>query len=499
MASAVPAATPSGFDSDTESRSKGRSIAIIALIALMTEIVAFEFTLISPGLADMAVAFKTNQVGLVMTVPLLVGGVVVPILGKLADVHGKKKMLMGASALFLLGTAICAIAADFTFFLVGRGLQAVGLASSVICYGLIRDLIPARWVPLGVGGIGVGIGASSLGGPLIGGWLIDNHGFRSAFWFLFVYSAVVVLATAIFVPESKVRINHRIDYLGAALLGLGASSLIFGAIEPDFRAGAFTLGAALIIAFVVTERRVEQPLISMGLLSRPGVWMTLLIAICFGVYNGANGALMPQMLRIPAVPGNDESGIGFTATGYAMHYGLPSGLAAAICGIVGGWLARRYSPRIVMIFALTMCLLTAVIIGVGAVDTPAMTILVGMVAGTGMGLYYVASTNLLIEAVPANTQAVSGSMKFTSEQVAGALSSAFLGALAANYVLMLNPATQQPISSVQGFEYGYLVCALVIVVGIAVAVAMRHGRTPATGGVDSNQSGNSISAAQLAH
>ncbi|WP_176459646.1 MFS transporter [Rhodococcus sp. OK302] len=499
MANAVPAATPSGFDSDTESRSKKQSILIIALIALMTEIVAFEFTLISPGLTDMAIAFKTNQVGLVMTVPLLVGGVVVPILGKLADVHGKKKMLMWASAFFLLGTAICATVTNFNFFLVGRGLQAVGLASAVICYGLIRDLIPARWVPLGVGGIGVGIGASSLGGPLIGGWLIDNHGFRSAFWFLFVYSAVVILATAVFVPESKVRINHTIDYLGAALLGLGASSLIFGAIRPDYRAVAFTVGVAMIIAFIVAERRIDQPLISMGLLSRPGVWMTLLIAACYGVYNGANGALMPQMLRTPAIPGNDESGLGFTATGYAMHYGLPSGLAAAICGILGGWLARRYSPRFVMIFALTMCLLTAVLIGVGAVDTPSMTILVAMVAGTGMGLYFVASTNLLIEAVPANTQAVTGSMKFTSEQVSGALSSAFLGALAANYVLMLNPTTQQPISSVQGFEYGYLICAVVLVVGIGVALIMRHGRTPATGGVSSNQTENSVSAAQLAH
>ena len=128
-----------------------------------------------------------------------------------------------------------------------------------------------------------------------------------------------------------------------------------------------------------------------------------------------------------------------------------------------------------------------------------MTILVAMVAGTGMGLYFVASTNLLIEAVPANTQAVTGSMKFTSEQVSGALSSAFLGALAANYVLMINPTTQQPISSVQGFEYGYLICAIVLVVGIGVALIMRHGRTPATGGVSSNQAENSISAAPLAH
>ncbi|WP_420881586.1 MFS transporter [Rhodococcus sp. (in: high G+C Gram-positive bacteria)] len=480
--------SPTQKSSDTESRSKGQSILIIVLIALMTEIVAFEFTLVAPGLTDMALAFETNRITLVMTIPLLVGGVVVPIIGKLADVYGKKKVLLSAGTTFLVGTVLCATATAYPLFLAGRGLQACGLASSVVCYGLIRDLIPSRWVPLGVGGVGVGIGASALIGPILGGWLIETFGFRSAFWFLLVYSAIVLAAIAILIPETTVRLAHRIDYVGAALLGLGASALILGANNEDVRGVAILVGVLLLVVFFLAERRIAQPLISISLLGRPGVWMTLLIAAAYGVVNGANGALLPQMLRAPSIPGNDQSGLGLSAIGYALHYGLPSGLASAACGLLAGWVSRKHSPRLAMLIGMVGAFLGSLLIGFGAVTGLGTTILLAVFMGIAGGCFYSASQNLLIEAVPADTQAVTGSMKFTSEQVSGALSSAFLGALVGSYVLMLNPNTGQPIPSMQGYHYAYLVCAAAAVVAAVVTLAMRHGRTPATGGVVSGQS-----------
>ncbi|GAA4482055.1 MFS transporter [Rhodococcus olei] len=496
---AGPTLSPASHKSaDSESRSKGHSILIITLVALMTEIVAFEFTLVAPGLPEMAAAFKTQQIALVMTTPLLVAGVFVPIIGKLADVYGKKKVLLCTGATFLTGTVLCAVGPTFPLFLVGRGLQGLGLVSPVICYGLVRDLIPSKWVPLGIGGIGVGIGASSLIGPLVGGWLIDNHGFRSNFWVLFVYSAVIVAAIAICVPETTVRIAHRIDYLGAALLGVGATALILGAIRPDLRALGFTLGIVLLIAFVLVERRIAQPLISMQLLARPGVWMTLLAAAAYGVVNGANAALLPQLLRLPVIPGNDNSGLGMSATEYSLYYGLPAGLVSAACGMFGGWAARKFAPRTVGLIGMVATVLACLLIGLGLVGSFGMVIVYGVVFGIASGLYYVSSTNLLIEAVPANTQAVSSSMKFTSEQVVGALASAYLGVLVGNYVLMINPKTGMPIPSAQGFHYAYLICAGAAVIAFLVLLIMRHGRTPASGGVVSGQGDEQPSSAAVA-
>ncbi|NKY33212.1 MFS transporter [Nocardia speluncae] len=482
---------------DSESRSKGQSILIVALVALMTEIVAFEFTLVAPGLPEMAAAFKTQQIALVMTTPLLVAGCFVPILGKLADVHGKKKVLLCNSAAFLAGTMLCAIAPVFPLFLLGRALQGFGLVAPVICYGLVRDLIPSKWVPLGIGGIGVGIGASSLIGPLLGGWLIDTHGFRSNFWVLFVYSAVVVAAVVACVPETTVRIAHRIDYPGAALLGFGATSLIVGAVRPDLRVFGFTLGIVLLIAFVLVERRIAQPLISMKLLARPGVWMTLLVAGAYGVLNGTSAALLPQLLRLPSIPGNDESGLGMTATQYSLYYGMPAGLVAAFCGIFGGWAARRFAPRSVGLFGMAAAVCASLLIGLGFVGSFGMVIVYGLVFGVANGLYYVSSTNLLIEAVPANTQAVSSSMKFTSEQVVSALASAYLGVLVGSYILMVNPKTGQPIPSEQGFEYAYLICGGFAALAFVVMLMMRHGRTPASGGVASGQGDDTSSRSVL--
>ena len=83
-----------------------------------------------------------------------------------------------------LGAAICAVAPTFELLLVGRALQAFGMVGLTLTYGLIRDLLPSKYVPLGLGAIGMGVGVSAVIGPIAGGWMIDTLGYQAPFVFL---------------------------------------------------------------------------------------------------------------------------------------------------------------------------------------------------------------------------------------------------------------------------------------------------------------------------
>ncbi|WP_413098250.1 MFS transporter [Streptomyces sp. Inha503] len=171
-------------------------------------------------------------------------------------------------------------------------------------YGLMRDILPARLVPLGVGGIGIGTGVSVLVGPLLGGYLIDHHGFRSAFWFELCYAVVAALLVLLAVPESRVRERSRVDVLGGVLLGPGMAAVVYAVVETALLPVLVPLGAALLALFAVVDRRREEPLVSMRLLGSPRVWWPLLAAGT-GMYALTAGTtLLSEMVSLtyPASP-----------------------------------------------------------------------------------------------------------------------------------------------------------------------------------------------------
>ena len=100
----------------------------------------------------------------------------------------------------------------------------------------------------------------------------------------------------LFVPETPVRVSHRIDYLGALLLGVGVGLLIYASAFSGYRIGAIVGGLVLIGLFIAVERRTAEPLISLNLLRRPAVLLTLLLACMVGLIFNSNVALIAQMI-----------------------------------------------------------------------------------------------------------------------------------------------------------------------------------------------------------
>lgn len=478
-------------------RSTWYYVLVVVAIALLTENANFEFTLVSPGLPNIAAEFDTARVGLVMTVVFVASLVFLPIAGKLADLYGKKKILVAASVLFGIGSLLCAVSPVYWLFLVGRVFQSAFVIAYVTGYGLIRDIFPARLVPLGVGALGVGTGASAFIGPVLGGYLIDNHGFRSAFWFVLCYDVVVAALVLSVVPETRVRIRGRIDALGALLLGVAMAVVVFGVVETSTMPVTFPVAALLLVLFVLVERRRTEPMVSLGLLAQPKVWLTLLAAgLAIFVVTASTSQLLPQLLRTPQIPGVAEHGLGLSALDYGISFGLSFGLVGAAAGFAAGWVCRRFAPRSALLTSLVASVVGMLLVLAGQTGSYAMVAIIGALMGIGLGFLYAGANNLIIEAVPAGMQGVSTSLLYTALGVMNSVCTAVVGSITASYTVDVSGIDQGIISDT-GFRIASLVLLCVGVAGIAVTVMMRHGRDPASGGaVPDRQAASGVPVAQ---
>ncbi|QRY61875.1 MFS transporter [Gordonia sp. PDNC005] len=162
-------------------------------------------------------------------------------------------------------------------------------------------------------------------------------------------------------------------------------------------------------------------IVMLGLaLEGPRLLLTLVTTACFGFTISGWAYVLPQLLQTPATP----HGFGLTAWDVALWQGMPQGLGSMTAGVLAGFLARRYGPRIVLIgsgvFFAAPCLILA-----GSIGTDSATLVrtCAVMIGIATGFYFGNTQNLIVEAVPADRQGASGAMNFTAQSVFGGVAS----------------------------------------------------------------------------
>lgn len=515
--------------------SRLRIFSVLVVIVLYCEVVPLQYTMVSAALQKMTKTFSHvgGNINWAVIILGLVGAGATPLLGKASDIWGKKKMFLLCGILFFLGCVVCALTTNWTVFLFGRGLAAFSVASQVVAYGLIRDLIPRKYIPLGVGMIGAGLGFSGAVAPLIGGVLVDHFQWPAMFWFLAAFSLVLTPVVMFVVPETKLRVRERIDPFGAVLLSAGAVFTLlyldngqnWGWGRPSALAWLIA-GLLMLVLFVVVEFRVAKPIMDMRLLFNPKVSMVLLMT-AFGVSFTAvmplalgymtqtpnadglrqsivQGAvaqahqmpgapnLPPSLVHVTFDPGYSY-GNGFDMVQYALHVGIWAGLVGMVVAPLAGMLTRRIGARIVAIAGFVVLTATAL----GFVFLPYSWenyLLLSLIGGIGFGCFYAAGPNLIIEAVPQQQQGISSGMLGVTMSLGSAAGLAITTALLNNnpvraHIEVMGHSTVQTIPQVfagRGYTESFWVALGMTVVALVVAIAMRHGRRPATGGAASD-------------
>src|SRR3954466_9510557 len=227
----------------------------------------------------------------VVTAYLLAVTVVTPLYGKLGDLYGRKRVLQGALALFLVGSALCGLAQGMTELIAFRAIQGLGGGGLMVsAQAAIGDVVPPRERGKWSGLFGAVFGVSSVAGPLIGGFLTSHTSWRWIFYVNLPLGAIALVVLGITLPGKRERVERAVDYVGTVLLAVALSSLVLattlGGTSYDwgspFIAGLGVPCVAAASGFVYAGRRAGEPVLPPSLFGNRVFAVTSAVGLVVG-------------------------------------------------------------------------------------------------------------------------------------------------------------------------------------------------------------------------
>ncbi|MDM4762779.1 MFS transporter [Galbitalea sp. SE-J8] len=376
------------------------------------------------------------------SVYLLAQAVTVPVYAKLADTIGRKPIMLIGIGLFLAGSILCGVAWSMPALIVFRAVQGLGAgAVQPMSITIMGDIYSVAERAKAQGYVASVWAASSVIGPTLGGLFSQFVSWR---WIFFVNVPLCVVAVLLIARSFHERLEprrHRIDVAGAVLLTLALTALVLGVLEGGVgwawdsapSIAAFALGAALLVGFVLAERRAAEPVLPLWVLSRRLLLTTALLSLGVGV------ALIGLTSYVPAYL---ETTLGAPplAAGFALAFltlGWP--IAASLSGRL---VYLRWGFRTAAILGTSIAFVGGAVLA-GIAGTPN---IVGVgaacfVVGLGMGLVATPSLIAAQSSVPWNERGVVTGANMFARSVGSAVGVAIFGAVA-NGVLAAHGADE---------------------------------------------------------
>jgi MFS family permease len=326
-----------------------RPRALIAALTLVALTVAVLQTAVVPILGIIAQQLNASSVAVswAVTANLLAAAASTPLIGRLADLHNKKRVLLGVLLIVLVGSVMAATTSSLALLIIARVLQGVSYSLYPICVAILRDELPTGSV---VGALAVLSGTLGFGGGMglvVTGLLMDGAaGYHRVFWLTTGFVVVVIAVAVTAIPSRPGGADGTIDWLGAAGLAAGLSAALLTITQGNSWgwSSPATLGSAgfavtVLVAWWVWEKRLDYPLMSTEMLTRRPVLLTNLatIFVGMGLYFGFLG--LTQFVQVDRA----VAGYGFSAT--VLHASLVYLLPGALTGFVTATLSGRFIDR----------------------------------------------------------------------------------------------------------------------------------------------------------
>jgi EmrB/QacA subfamily drug resistance transporter len=412
-----------------------RANTTVTFAVLATGVVAYGLlqSLVTPVLPTLQTALHTSQsnVTWVLTAYLLSASVFTPVLGRLGDMTGKKRMFVVALAGLAVGCLLAALATNLTVMIIARVIQGIGGGMLPLAFGIIRDEFPGPKVPGAVGSIAALIAVGAGVGIVLAGPIVDGLDYHWLFWFPLIVLVIATVAAQFLVPESPVRTAGKINWLTAALLSAWLVALLVAVSEaPDWGwvsgrvIGLLAAAVVLAVLWIAGESRATHPLIDMGMMRVRGVWTANLVALLFGVAMYAGFAFIPEFLQTPTVSGYGL-GASITASGLML---LPQSVGMFVVGLFTGRLAQRFGSKNLLILGSVIAVLCYVALAYA--HGARWEIYVNSAfQGVGFGLAFAAMSNLIVAAVPGHQTGVASGMNANIRTIGGALGASVMASV----------------------------------------------------------------------
>jgi EmrB/QacA subfamily drug resistance transporter len=459
-----------GFRSD-------RGPILIALM-LSTGLVAIDGTIIATAVPSIvhdiggAAAFPW-----LFSVYLLVQAVTVPIYSKLADTIGRKPIMILGIGLFLLGSILCGIAWSMPALIAFRVVQGLGAgAVQPMSITIAGDIYTVAERAKAQGYIASVWGIASVVGPTLGGVFSQFVSWR---WIFYVNVPLCVLAAVMIIRalhENIEKTTHKVDYLGTGLITVGMSMIILATLEggiawpwdAPISIGAFALGALLLAAFILVERRAAEPVLPLWVLSRRLLASTALVGLGVGGIVIGLSAYVPTYLQGSLGVAPIVAGLALAA----LTVGWP--LAAAI----SGRFYLRIGFRNTVLMGLAFAILGSLSLAFFA-HTPSIAIVAVscFVIGIGMGFVAVPALVAAQSSVEWNQRGVVTGAQLFARSIGSAVGVAIFGAIA-NSIIAGHSRASIPIV-ISSSAAVFISVAVVVLATVAAALWMPRSQRAA--------------------
>lgn len=457
------------------SKRRAPSWVTTGVLTLCGMIVSLQQTLVIPLLPDMPeiLGVSADDASWLVTATLLTGAVATPIVSRMADMYGKRRMVLVSLGVMTAGSLIAAVGGSFLPLIVGRAMQGFGAALIPVGISIMRDELPKEKLAGGVALMSATLGIGSALGLPLSGVLYGAFGWTSLFWSTALVGTVLIVLIRLLVNESPERSSGRFDVVGAFMLSVVLVGFLLALSKGASWGwtsgqviGLTVVSTLALAAWIPLQLRMREPMVDLRTAVLPPVLLTNIASYFAGFGMFLNGLVTTQELQVPADTGYGLA-LPVVTAGLAM---VPGGLMMLLLSPVSGRMLNRWGGKPTLLIGSSVMALTY-LWRAFAPDTVLNAIIGNTFVSVGTAVAFAAMPTLVMAAVPRSATASANGLNALVRSLGTSSASAVVALVFVSLTVTVGGAvypSEQAISVALWLAVG--ACAVSVAVGAFIPV-----------------------------
>jgi len=441
---------------------------VMLLLAALITIVLYVEGMLTPSLVSIEHDFSITpgQASLILSSYIITGVALSPVVGKLGDIYGKKKVLGIVIVLYAACVSVTGFSPTYSFMVAARAFQGVGLTIFPLGMSLVREEFPRDMVPRAQGILSAMFGAGFAISLPLGAWVSNSYGWRVTYHTAVPFVIVLAVLVILFVRESPYRRPEtKVDYVGAGLLGVSLAFFVLALSEgatwgwtSGSTLGLIGIGAVLLVPLLVFETRYHarggEAILDVSLLRERNVLVTNVVGTVAGL--GMYLALLSMVFLFESPVSSGGYGQSILGAGLSL---VPLALGMLVFAALAGFLVSRVGTRPMTVIGAVVTAISFLL----AIPAQSLTslLLVEFGIGAGIGITNSGVINLLVLTVNPRKMGLATSLSAVFRNIGSSIGAPLSGSLLTTFTIVLvTPVGPATIPSFLAFQWSFALAAV---------------------------------------